>query len=285
MAVLNVTPDSFSDGGHYTDTDSQRLQIDRLLAEGADVLDIGGESTRPGAKAIPANEQIARVQAAIRYAVDRGAVVSIDTTLPEVARAALDLGASIVNDVSCLADEALARIVARHGAADLVVMHSRGSMTTMAGFSQQPSTSYTNVVSEVYAELAAARTRAIAAGVRPDAVFVDPGLGFHKSADHSYALLRELRTFASLGPVVVGPSRKSFLTRDVTTPPTERLGGTVAACLVARRFGAAVLRVHDVAAIRQAFAVADALAAPSSASPARAEPLQDAERRQEAPHV
>jgi dihydropteroate synthase len=259
MGVLNVTPDSFSDGGNYTEADSCRLQIDRLLAEGADVLDIGGESTRPGAHAVPADEQIARVREAVRYAVAQGAIVSIDTTLPAVAEVALGLGATIVNDVSCLADVELARVVARHGHADLIVMHSRGSMTTMPGFSQQPSTSYTDVVSEVARELGAARARALAVGVPEAALYADPGLGFHKSAEHSYTLLRRLRDLSSLGPLVVGASRKSFLNRDVATPPADRLGGTIAACLVARQLGAAVLRVHDIAAVRQAFAVTDAL--------------------------
>jgi dihydropteroate synthase len=259
LAVLNVTPDSFSDGGNYTNTDSCHAQIDRLLAEGADVLDIGGESTRPGARQVPAEEQIGRVSEAIRYAVARGALVSIDTASPAVARVALDLGATIVNDVSCLADHGLAREVAAHGQADLIVMHSRGAMTTMPGFSVQPSASYTDVVGEVRAELAAAGARALEAGVSTSSLYFDPGLGFHKSAEHSYALLRGLRDLTSLGPLVVGPSRKSFLNRDVQTPPADRLGGTVAACLVARSLGAAIVRVHDVAAVRQAFAVADAL--------------------------
>ena len=259
MGVLNVTPDSFSDGGLYTDADGWQRRVDRLLAEGADIVDIGGESTRPGAVAVAAGTQIERIAAPLVYAVSRGALVSVDTTLPEVAIAALALGAEIVNDVSCLLDPELARVAA-HGSAALIIMHSRGSMAEMTGFSRHRADAYGDVLADVIQELSSARDRAIAAGCPREDLLFDPGLGFHKSADQSYALLRDLRRLDELGPLVVGASRKSFLQRDVHSPPAERLGGTIAACLIAFSRGARILRVHDVLAVRQAFAVAEASA-------------------------
>ncbi len=258
MGVLNVTPDSFSDGGRYLASEAAEGRIEALLDEGADVIDVGGESTRPGAVPVPADEQLARVLGPIRAACQRGAVVSVDTTSPAVARGACEAGAVIINDVSCLADPGLAR-VARDQGAWLLVMHSRGAMGSMAGFSAYPEGGYGDVVAEVHDELARARGRALAEGLDPGRFWVDPGLGFHKSAAHSYALLRGLERLADLGPVVVGASRKSFLARDVAAPPAERLGGTVAACLAGARRGAAALRVHDVRAVRQALAVAAAI--------------------------
>ena len=151
MGVLNVTPDSFYDGGRHATPEAAARRIDELLAEGADILDIGGESSRPGAEPVPAAEQIRRIEPAVRYAVDRGALVSVDTTSPEVAEHALRLGAVLVNDVSCLADPELAAVCARFGSG-LVIMHSRGPMSKMPGFSQYPETGYRDVVAEVDAE-------------------------------------------------------------------------------------------------------------------------------------
>lgn len=259
MAVLNTTPDSFSDGGRYLDDEAIARRIETLLAEGADIIDIGGESTRPGAVAVDAETQIARVSFAVKHAASAGALVSIDTTLPQVAAHALALGAAIVNDVSCLADPELARVT--HAAsAELVLMHSRGSMAAMAGFSKHPRSAYVDVVEDVKRELLAAADRAVGVGLSREAIFFDPGLGFHKSADCSYELLAGLDRLSELSPLVVGASRKSFLDRDVQAPPAERLGGTIAACLAAHARGARVLRVHDVRAVRQAFAVTAAVA-------------------------
>lgn len=260
MGVLNVTPDSFSDGGAYTQADGWRARIDALVSEGASIVDVGGESTRPGATAIDDATQIARVSDAVAYAVACGVLVSIDTTSPRVAEAALALGAHIVNDVSCLADVGLAEVAARAGA-ELVIMHSRGAMSEMAGFSTYPRSAYENVVEDVRRELGAARDRALGAGLASEALFFDPGLGFHKSADHSYALLAALPRLSSLGPLVVGASRKSFLARDVVAAPADRLGGSIAAALLAAAGGARVLRIHDVLATRQALAVVAATAA------------------------
>jgi dihydropteroate synthase len=256
MGVLNTTPDSFFDGGRYTDAGAARAQVDRLATEGADIIDIGAESSRPGARPVPPSEQIERMSAALEHAVKLGLVVSVDTTSPEVADHALARGARIVNDVSCLADPALAGVAARHEAT-LVLMHCRGSMQEQAGFSAYPDDGYGDVVSEVRAELLDARARAAAAGLDPSRIWLDPGLGFKKNARQSFELLSRLGELSREGaPLVVGPSRKSFLAAVDGAPPAERLGGTIAACLLAVERGAAVLRVHDVGAVRQALGVA-----------------------------
>lgn len=254
MGVVNLTPDSFFDGGRYATRDAAERRVDELLSEGATVLDLGGESSRPGAEKIPAGEQIDRVRAALIHAVSRGAVVSIDTTDPEVADFALGAGARLVNDVSCLVDPELATVTARHGGT-LILMHSR-DMREMSGFSQYPEGRYGDVVADVRAEWRASRDRAVAAGLEPSDVWFDPGLGFAKNARQSFELLRRLEEFASEGvPIVAGPSRKSFIATVDGAPPEARLGGTIAACLAATERGASLLRVHDVAAVRQALGV------------------------------
>jgi dihydropteroate synthase len=205
---------------------------------------------------VPAEEQIARIEPAVRYALSRGAVVSIDTTSPSVAERMLALGAHAVNDISCLADPELARVCARHGAS-LILMHARGAMQNMAGFSRYPDDAYGDVVADVLAEWRAARDRAVAQGLGKNQVFLDPGLGFAKNARHSFELLRGLERFSSEGvPVVVGASRKSFISAVDDAPPSERLGGSIAAALLAVERGASVLRVHDVRAVHQALVVA-----------------------------
>jgi dihydropteroate synthase len=254
MGVCNVTPDSFSDGGRYLEAEAARTKVDELLAEGADVVDVGGESTRPGAAPVSAREQLARVLEVVRYAAQRGACVSVDTTSPEVAAACLDAGACAVNDVSCLRDEELARVVAASGAA-LVLMHARGTQEAMAGFSAYPDDAYGDVVEDVRREWLEAAERAGAAGLPAEALVMDPGLGFAKNARHSLELLRRLDelTRSIAAPVAVGASRKSFLASvDRGAPATERIGSSLAAALGAARHGAAILRVHDVRATAQA---------------------------------
>jgi dihydropteroate synthase len=255
MGVLNVTPDSFFDGGRYDDAQSATRRVDQLLADGADLIDIGAESTRPGAAAVPAAEQIARLEPAVRYAASRGALISVDTASAAVARHALALGAHLVNDVSCLADEDLARACAEH-AAPLIIMHSRGPAASMAGFSVYPDAGYQNVVEDVRREWRAARDRALAVGMAGEDIYFDPGLGFAKNAKQSYTLLARLAELESEGLMVVGASRKSFLALVDGAPPSERLGGSVAACLLAAARGAAILRVHDVREVAQALRVA-----------------------------
>jgi dihydropteroate synthase len=254
MGICNVTPDSFSDGGRYLAPDAARRRVDQLIEEGVDVVDIGGESTRPGAVPVAAHEQIARVLDVVRYAVQRGACVSVDTTSADVAAVCLDGGASVVNDVSCMRDCALAEVVGAAGAA-LVLMHTRGTPEQMHDFSQYPQGAYGDVVQDVCREWKSAADRAFLRGVPRGAMIMDPGLGFAKNARHSAELLARLPEIVeAVGvPVAVGASRKSFLTLvDRTATPAERLGASLAAALHAAHAGAAVLRIHDVRATRQA---------------------------------
>ena len=256
MGVLNATPDSFFDGGRYPTPSALEQRVEELVAAGADLLDIGGESSRPGSDPVSADEQLGRVEPAVRHALERGALVSIDTADPIVADRMLELGAHALNDVSCLSDVELARVAGRHGAV-LILMHSRIPMSQMSGFSEYPDDAYEDVVADVLREWSAARDRALDAGMPRERVWLDPGIGFAKNARHSFEVLRGLEAFAAEGvPLVVGPSRKSFIAAVDPSPPEERLGGTIAACLSAAKRGASVLRVHDVAAVRQALAVA-----------------------------
>ncbi len=261
MGVLNATPDSFSDGGQFLDPHAARMHAEHLLARGADVIDVGAESTRPGAPAVSAEQQLARIGDLVEVLARQGVLVSIDTTSDAVARKALDDGAVLVNSVDPAASASLARVAKPFGAM-LALMHSRGSMTTMAGFSRAEENAYDDVVEDVARELGAARDAAVDAGVSAADVLLDPGLGFHKSARHSLALLAHLDRIVALGhPVLVGPSRKSFFASMTTAPgkpvppPAERLGGTIAACLVAADRGAAMLRVHDPAEVAQALSL------------------------------
>jgi dihydropteroate synthase len=255
MGVLNVTPDSFFDGGRFASANAAARRIDQLMQEGADVIDIGAESTRPGAAAIPANEQIARLEPALVHALRAGALVSVDTASPSVARHALGLGAQLINDVSCLADDELARACAEHGA-PLILMHSRGPAASMQGFSVYAEDGYADVVEDVRREWRSAKARAVSAGMPEADVYFDPGLGFAKNARQSFALLAGLARFRSEGPIVVGPSRKSFIASLDGAPPSERLGGSVAAAMLAAARGATIVRVHDVREVRQALSVA-----------------------------
>jgi dihydropteroate synthase len=252
MGVLNVTPDSFFDGGRYQDERALASRVAELALQGADIIDVGGESTRPGAAPVAPAEQIARIEPAVRCALASGVLVSIDTTSAEVAGRMLELGAHIINDVSCLSDPELAAVTARHSAT-LVLMHSRGPMKDMAGFSQYADDGYGDVVGDVLVEWRARRDLALAAGLSRADVWLDPGIGFAKNARQSWELLRRLPELAGEGaPIVVGPSRKSFIGALDGSKPEDRLGGTVAACLLAVQRGAHVLRVHDVAPVRQA---------------------------------
>jgi dihydropteroate synthase len=253
MGVCNITPDSFSDGGFYEAPAAARARVDELVAQGADIVDIGGESTRPGAGAVPAEEQIRRVLDTVRYATSLGACVSIDTASAPVAEACLEAGACAVNDVSCLRDDALATVVADHGAA-LVLMHARGTQEKMLGFSQYPESGYGDVVRDVLAEWGVAAERARARGVTREALVMDPGLGFAKNARQSAELLARTRELVRAldVPVAIGASRKSFLTIVGDAPPAERLGASIGAAIYAASAGASIVRVHDLRLTRQA---------------------------------
>jgi dihydropteroate synthase len=257
MGVCNVTPDSFSDGGFHFAPAAARARVEELIAEGADFVDIGGESTRPGAPAVAAGEQLDRVLGAVRHAVGLEACVSVDTTSPVVAEACLREGACAINDVSCLRDPSLAVAVAEAGAA-LILMHTRGTPDAMRAFGDYPEHGYADVVADVCAEWDEAALRARRNGVPAEALVMDPGLGFAKSARQSVALMRRLPELVRRAnvPVAVGASRKSFLTFvDSKAAPRERLGGSISAALHAARAGAAIVRVHDVRATRQALDV------------------------------
>ena len=256
MGIVNVTPDSFSDGGRHFEPAAAVAQGRRLAAAGAHVLDVGGESTRPGAPPVPVAEELRRVVPVVRALAGTSSVpVSIDTTKPEVAEAALAAGATVINDVSGLrAGDALARLAARHGAS-LVVMHSRGTPADM-----QQRTDYDHVAADVAAALALSAERALAAGVPADQLLVDPGIGFAKDTSGNLSLLRHLGVIVDLGyPVLVGPSRKSFLGAVTGLPVHDRLMPTAAACVAAVLAGARVLRVHDVAELVPAVQIADAI--------------------------
>src|SRR2546422_7820102 len=248
MGVVNATPDSFSDGGAY-DPVAQGL---KLAEEGADMLDVGGESTRPDAAPVDAAEERRRTESVVRELARRTRLpISIDTTKAAVAAPALDAGAEIVNDVSGLArDPELAR--AASGAA-VILMHMRGTPREM-----QSRAVYADLHGEVEQELTEALERASAAGIPPERIALDPGLGFAKTGAHNLTLLRRLRELTQLGrPLVVGASRKSFIGRATGKPAPDRLLGSVAAAVVAASQGAAIVRVHDVAATREGLALAD----------------------------
>jgi len=255
MGVLNVTPDSFSDGGRYLDPDAAIARGRKLLAEGADLLDLGAESTRPGAAAVPAAEQVRRLEPVVKALLSEpGAVLSVDTRSAEVAARALEWGAHAVNDVSALGDPDMAAAVAPSGAG-LVLMHMRGTPATM-----QSDLRYDDVVAEVAAYLRRRLAAAEAAGIAAERVALDPGIGFGKSAEQSLRLLARTDDLAALGrPLLVGASRKSFLARLLGDAPADRrLEASLAAAALAAFLGARILRVHDVAATARVLKVADA---------------------------
>ncbi len=256
MGVLNLTPDSFSDGGRIRDVQHALDEAERLADQGAGLIDVGGESTRPGAAEVAPEVEALRVLPFVESAAARLPVpISIDTRHASVARRALDAGAAIVNDVSGLSWDPQMPAVVAEAQAGVVLMHMRGTPGTMAGRAH-----YADVVEEVRSELALAVTRAREAGVGDPNIVVDPGLGFAKRPGQSLEVLRRLDCINDLGfPVLVGPSRKSFLGAILDVPPGDRLAGTVAACVVAYLRGARIFRVHDVEPVVRALAVAEAI--------------------------
>lgn len=254
MGIVNVTPDSFSDGGLYLDADAAIAHGKELVGQGAEILDVGGESTRPGAEEVSAEEEMARIVPAIR-GLAGVATVSVDTSKLAVAEAALDAGASIVNDVTALRrDSGIAALCAERDAG-LILMHMQGDPRSM-----QENPTYDDVVDDVKAFLAERLAVAVDAGVDEERVWLDPGIGFGKTLEHNLELLRRLGELRELGrPLVIGTSRKSFLGKIDGSAVDDRIGGTLASSVLAAAEGADVLRVHDVAEAAQAVKVASAI--------------------------
>lgn len=261
MGVLNVTPDSFSDGGQFFSVSEALARADQMRAEGADIIDVGGESTRPGAEPVLEDEELRRVIPVVGDLARRGFRVSIDTMKPAVASAALAAGAQIVNDVSGFRNPEMSAIAARHQAATCL-MHMQGKPRTM-----QAEAEYADVVSEVRDYLRQQAEEAIAAGVPQEEIVLDPGIGFGKTLGHNIDLLKAIPQMKALGfPVLIGVSRKSFIGRLLGSsadprPVEERLHGTLAVQVLAQAWGADVLRVHDVRAATDARAMVHALIA------------------------
>ena len=261
MGIVNVTPDSFSDGGQFLDPEHAIAHGRELASEGADILDIGGESTRPGAHAVDAGDELLRVQPVIEALAADEIPVSIDTSKAVVAEAALDAGATMVNDVTALrADPHLADVCAETGC-EVVLMHMLGEPRTM-----QEDPTYDDVVEEIKAFLSERIEFAVSHGIAEERIWVDPGIGFGKTLEHNLELHRRLGEFAELGrPIAFGSSRKSFIGKLTGAEVDERLGGTIASNVIAFANGARMLRVHDVRPMRQALTIAEAILSERSA--------------------
>jgi dihydropteroate synthase len=261
MGILNVTPDSFSDGGLYLDTDVAIAHGGEMVAEGADLVDVGGESTRPGAAEVPADEELRRTEPVVAGLAAEGIAVSIDTSKAAVAQAALDAGATMVNDVTALrADPELARLCAERGC-EVVLMHMQGTPRTM-----QAAPIYEDVVDDVQAFLAERIEEAVSAGIAEERIWVDPGIGFGKTIEHNTELLRRLGELRDLGrPIAIGTSRKSFIGKLTGREVEDRIGGSIASNVLALKAGAEMLRVHDVRETAQAVRIAEAILTSASA--------------------
>jgi dihydropteroate synthase len=254
MGVVNVTPDSFSDGGRYLDAGAAVRHGEKLVGDGAAILDIGGESTRPGAEPVDRVEELRRVEPVVAGLAGK-ATVSIDTSKAAVAEAALSAGASIVNDVTALqADPEMAALCAERGVG-VVLMHMPGNPRTM-----QDDPRYDDVVDDVKSFLAARMGHAVGEGVGEERIWLDPGIGFGKTLGHNLELLRRLGELRALGrPLVIGTSRKSFIGKVDGSGVEDRIGGSIASSVLAAAEGADVLRVHDAAEMAQAMRVAEAI--------------------------
>ncbi len=255
MGIINVTPDSFSDGGRLVDPEIAVTAGIEMALNGADIVDVGGESTRPGSDPVPVGRELDRVVPVIkRLAAEVTIPISVDTRRAEVARAALEVGATIVNDVTAGSDPAMFRLV-REAEAGFVLMHMRGEPKTM-----QQQTQYDDVVAEVRAYLAERVEAAVRSGIEWERLAVDPGLGFAKTEQQSYVLMRDIATFLELGrPVLVGPSRKSFIGNVLGTDVRHRLEGTAGAVAWMAGQGAHIVRVHDVQEMVRVVRVVDAI--------------------------
>jgi dihydropteroate synthase len=250
MGIVNVTPDSFSDGGRFLDPRAAVAHARELIEQGADILDIGAESTRPGAQPVGAAEEIGRLRPVLDALRDSPVPISVDTMKPEVMRAALDLGAAMINDVAALAAPGALDVVAASDCG-VCLMHMQGEPRSM-----QAAPHYDDVVGEVKAFLAARVEACLRAGIARERIVVDPGLGFGKTVEHNFELLRGLPQLAQLGrPLLVGWSRKSSLGKITGRAPQDRLAASLAAALLALQRGARILRVHDVKETRDVIAV------------------------------
>ena len=256
MGVLNVTPDSFSDGGQFIDRDKALEQGIKMAAEGAAIIDVGPESTRPGAQAVTADEQVRRAMPVIaKLAKKTKTCISIDTTNYEVAKAALDAGANIINDITALADERMAQLAAKQKA-PVILMHMQGTPRTM-----QAEPKYKDVVSEVLKFLLDKAKRAEKLGIPKQRIFIDPGIGFGKTVEHNLQLLANIDKFVKTGyRVLVGPSRKRFIGKITDKEdPTDRTFGTAAAVALCAAAGVSIIRVHDVAKMLEVAKIANAI--------------------------
>jgi dihydropteroate synthase len=254
MGIVNVTPDSFSDGGRYVSTENALHHALQLIEQGADLLDIGGESTRPGSNQVSAEEELRRIMPLVEALVERNVPVSVDTSKPEVMRAAIDAGAAMINDINALKAEGALETVAAGGVA-ACLMHMQGEPRNM-----QVQPHYDDVVAEVKDFLRQRLNAAIAAGIPRERLVLDPGFGFGKMLEHNIELLRHLDQFLDLdAPLLVGLSRKSMLGKITGNEVSDRVYASVAAALLAVAKGASILRVHDVKATRDALAVYNAV--------------------------
>lgn len=257
MGIVNLTPDSFSGDGLYGKWQIDNIieHVEKMVRDGADIIDVGGESTRPGAKAVSIKEELARVIPVIKVLSKKIKVpISIDTYKPQVAREALDCGGLMVNDIAGLRNPKMLKVVAKYKAA-VVIMHMKGNPLTM-----QKNPVYKSLIDELIEYLHKAIERAVSAGIDKDKIIIDPGIGFGKTTEHNLEILKRLKEFKVLGrPILVGPSRKSFIGKILNVQPQERIFGTVSACVLAVKNGANLLRVHDVKEVHQALEVAAAI--------------------------
>jgi len=251
MGIVNVTPDSFSDGGQHAHAQSAIVHAQQLVDEGADIIDIGGESTRPGALPVSVQEELARVLPVIAALRESGVAISVDTCKPEVMHAALGAGADVINDVTGMRQPEAQRVIAAHPRCGVCLMHMQGEPRTM-----QSNPQYQNVVHEVKTELVAQAQLLEQLGVKRNRISLDPGLGFGKTLEHNYRLLQGLAQLVQSGyPIVLGASRKSMIGAVTGKAVDQRLSGSIAAALAGVARGAAVLRVHDVGATQDALKV------------------------------
>jgi dihydropteroate synthase len=264
MGIVNLTPDSFSGDGLI---DNSKLKtknskildfVERIVQDGADIIDLGGESSRPGAKPVSAKEELNRIMPAIKTIRKKFNIpVSVDTYKLQVAKQALDNGANLINDISGLRDKRMIGLIAKYKAG-VVIMHMKGTPSVM-----QKNIKYDSLIDEITQYLGAAINRAEEAGIDKEKIIIDPGIGFAKTVAHNLEILNRLQEFKALGkPILVGPSRKSFIGKILNTGPGERISGTVSACVLAVKNGAKLVRVHDVKEVKQALKVFDAISKP-----------------------